>query len=164
MERNSAHRRSIFHSEPTKFFSEALILSLGSDCYRSFGELISVPAESRSWGYARLMDNHFQKLQDSKDLQKLLARSEEKAVVIFKHSTTCPISAGAYEEMSRVVGEVALVDVQSARDVSGEIATITAVEHQSPQVIILRNGKPVWHKSHWSITKEAVEKALSENA
>ena len=110
------------------------------------------------------MNNHFQKVQDLKALQDLLAQSAEKPVVIFKHSRTCPVSAGAYEEMARVVCEVVLVDVQSARDISSEITTSTGVEHESPQVIILRNGKPVWHTSHWSITKETVEKALRENA
>ncbi|HXM35950.1 MAG TPA: bacillithiol system redox-active protein YtxJ [Pyrinomonadaceae bacterium] len=109
------------------------------------------------------MNNHFQRVENLKALQELLAQSAEKPVVIFKHSTTCSVSAGAYEEMAAVGGEVALVDVQSARDISREIAMSTGVEHESPQVIILRNGKPVWHTSHWSITKETVEKALREN-
>ena len=109
------------------------------------------------------MNNHFQKVQDLDALHKLLEQSTEKSVVIFKHSTTCPISAGAYEQMKGVTAEVALVEVQSARDVSREIATSTGIEHESPQVIILRNGKPVWHSSHWDITRETVERALREN-
>jgi len=109
------------------------------------------------------MNNHFQKVQDLKALQELLEQSTEKPVVIFKHSTTCAISAGAYEQMAGLNGEVALIDVQSARDISREIAMTTGVEHESPQVIIMRNGKPVWHTSHWDITRETVEKALREN-
>ena len=110
------------------------------------------------------MNNHFQKVQDLKTLQELLAQSAEKPIVIFKHSTTCPVSAGAYAEVAGVSSEVALVDVQSARDISSEIAMSTGVGHESPQVIILRNGKPVWHASHWSIKKETIEKALRENS
>jgi bacillithiol system protein YtxJ len=109
------------------------------------------------------MNNHFQRVQDLPALQALLEQSSEKPVVIFKHSTTCPISAGAYVELAGLKDEVALVEVQSAREVSREIAISTGVEHESPQVIILRNGKPVWHSSHWEITKETVEKALREN-
>jgi bacillithiol system protein YtxJ len=53
--------------------------------------------------------------------------------------------------------------VQTGRDISREIAMSTGVEHESPQVIIMRNGKSVWHTSHWNITRETVEKALREN-
>lgn len=110
-----------------------------------------------------MTNNHFQKIQDHEALQELLKQSQDKPVIIFKHSTACPISTGAYEEMAGLGGEVALVEVQSARDLSREIATSTGIKHESPQVIILRHGKPVWHSSHWNITKEKVEKALLEN-
>lgn len=110
------------------------------------------------------MNNHFQRVQDLQALQLLLEQSGKKPVVIFKHSTTCSVSAGAYAQMAGLKDEVALVEVQSARDISREIAISTGIEHQSPQVIILRHGKPVWHTSHWDITKETVEKALLENA
>lgn len=109
------------------------------------------------------MNNHFQKVQDLKALHDLLEQSSETPIVIFKHSTTCPISAGAYEQMAALEGAVALVEVQSARDISREIASSMGVRHESPQVIILRHGKPVWHSSHWEITKETVERALLEN-
>ena len=110
------------------------------------------------------MNNHFQIVQDLQALQALLEQSREKPIVIFKHSTTCPISASAYQQMAALKFEVALVEVQNARDISREIAANTGVEHETPQVIILRNGKPVWHTSHWEVTKETVEKALSENS
>ena len=109
------------------------------------------------------MNNHFLKINDLNALEELFERSTEKSVVIFKHSTTCPISSGAYQQMAELKDEVALVEVQSARDISREIASSTGVEHQSPQVIILRHGKPVGHSSHWNITRETVEKALREN-
>jgi bacillithiol system protein YtxJ len=109
------------------------------------------------------MKDHFQRVRDLKALHELLDQSTERPVVIFKHSTTCPISAGAYEQMAALKGEVALVEVQSARDISREIAMSTGVDHESPQVIILRNGRPVWHRSHWDITRESVEKALRDN-
>lgn len=109
------------------------------------------------------MNNHFHKVRDLSTLNELLSQSTEKPIVIFKHSTTCPISAGAYEQLAHLDGDVALVEVQSSRDISREIAVSTGIEHESPQVIILRNGKPVWDASHWDITKEKVEQALIEN-
>jgi len=110
------------------------------------------------------MNNHFDEVRDLKTLQDLIEQSTAKPVVIFKHSTSCPISAAAYEQMATLEGEVALVVVQGAREVSREIALSTGINHESPQVIVLRNGKPVWHTSHWDITKEAVAGALREYA
>ena len=109
------------------------------------------------------MKNNFVKITDSQSFEKLLKDSNEQPVVIFKHSTTCPISSAAYREMEGYPGEIALVEVQSARDLSREIGMRTGVKHESPQVIILRNGKAVWHASHWKITGEAVERAVRDN-
>jgi bacillithiol system protein YtxJ len=109
----------------------------------------------------------FVEVDDSGALEELFARSSSEPVVLFKHSTTCPISARAYRQMSQLdrerVGEVALVVVQTARPVSDEIARRTGVSHASPQAFVLRGGKAVWDASHFDITVEAVESAVNEN-
>jgi bacillithiol system protein YtxJ len=109
----------------------------------------------------------FVPVADAATLEEFFARSQEAPVVLFKHSTTCPISARAHRQMSQLsraaVGDVALVVVQTARPVSEEIARRTGVEHHSPQAIILRGGKAVWDASHFDITADAVERAVGEN-
>jgi bacillithiol system protein YtxJ len=109
----------------------------------------------------------FVAVADAAALEELFARSKDAPVVVFKHSTTCPISARAHRQMSQLsraaVGEVALVVVQTARPVSEEIARRTGVEHHSPQAIILRDGKPVWNASHFDITTDAVERAVQDS-
>jgi bacillithiol system protein YtxJ len=110
------------------------------------------------------MSNHFQEVQEPGALEELINRSEKGPVVIFKHSTACPVSANAYDQMSALKSEVTLVVVQRARALSQEIATTTGISHESPQVIILRNGKPVWHKSHWDIDSESVAQAMEQNS
>jgi bacillithiol system protein YtxJ len=62
--------------------------------------------------------------------------------------------------MEHVDADVRLVEVQSARDVSREIADRTGVRHESPQVIVLRNGKAVWNASHFDVTATAVAAAV----
>ena len=109
------------------------------------------------------MNNHFTPVNDSVELQSLFALSAERPVVLFKHSLTCPISAAAYEEMSALDGDVSLIVVQRARDVSREVERLTGIRHESPQAIILRRGRPVWNASHWKITRSAVEAAMREN-
>jgi bacillithiol system protein YtxJ len=108
------------------------------------------------------MKNHLVKTTSVESLAELLSRSAQQPVVIFKHSTTCPISAVAYDEMEQFDGDVALVEVQSARELSRQIERQTGIPHESPQVLVLANGKVVWNASHWKVKAEAVAKAVSE--
>jgi len=100
------------------------------------------------------------KIKDVESFEELASRSQNAPVVVFKHSTTCPISAAAYNEMSRFEGEVALVEVQRARSLSREIEQRTGVPHESPQVLVLRKGKVVWEASHWKVKANAVQEAV----
>jgi bacillithiol system protein YtxJ len=106
------------------------------------------------------MDNHFVRITDTKAFEEWADRSKERLVVIFKHSLTCPISASAYDQMAQFDGEVALIEVQRAPELSREIENSLGVEHESPQVIILRKGRVVWNASHFGITADAVTKAM----
>jgi bacillithiol system protein YtxJ len=99
----------------------------------------------------------FNPVTDESALEELFTLSSSQPVILFKHSTTCPISAAAYQEMSGYGGEVSLVVVQNARDLSRRIEQLTGVRHESPQAIILRDGKAVWSASHWNITADAVK-------
>jgi bacillithiol system protein YtxJ len=108
------------------------------------------------------MENHFIRITDTKSYEDLIIRSKERPVVIFKHSLTCPISAAAYDQMAQFDGEVALIEVQRARELSREIENRLGVAHESPQVIVLRNGQVVWDASHFSITAEAVAAAVKK--
>ena len=111
-----------------------------------------------------MMDNHFLKVEDARALEDLLTRSQKTPVIIFKHSTTCPISASAYREMQQVHDEVNLIEVQSASALSREIEKKLGIRHESPQVIVLRHGKAVWNASHWQIKANAVTTAVLDHS
>ena len=93
--------------------------------------------------------------------QKVLEQSNEKPIVVFKHSTTCPISAGAYEEFQAFDKQIDryLVKVIESRPVSNEISVDLGIQHESPQAFVIANGKAVWDASHRKITKKELEKA-----
>jgi monothiol bacilliredoxin len=110
------------------------------------------------------MPNRFIRVTETGSLQELIQRSKAVPIVIFKHSTTCPISAAAYREMSNYDGDVALVEVQKARELSREIEATTGIRHESPQVLVLRNGQVVWDASHFKIKNDAVLAAVVNNA
>ena len=106
------------------------------------------------------MGNHFVRVNDTESFNALAERSNERPVVIFKHSLTCPISSAAYEQMTGYDGEVALIEVQLARQLSNEIENKLGVPHESPQVIVLSKGEVAWNASHFKITAEAVADAV----
>jgi bacillithiol system protein YtxJ len=110
------------------------------------------------------MGKSFFKINNKEALDKLITDSKSKPVVIFKHSTACGISSAAYREMEKFDGQVNLVEVQSARDVSRELADLTGIRHETPQVIVLKDGKAVWNASHFDVKAGAVLKALESQA
>jgi bacillithiol system protein YtxJ len=65
--------------------------------------------------------------------------------------------------MEQFDGDVNLLVVQSAREVSRELANLTGVRHETPQVIILRDGKAVWDASHFDVSAAAVADAVASN-
>jgi bacillithiol system protein YtxJ len=111
---------------------------------------------------------NFAPVTDAGAFDELITRSHDAPVVLFKHSTTCPISARAHNQMSKlpagVADQVSLLVVQGAGELSRRVAAQTGIRHESPQTIILRNGQAVWSASHFDITAEAVEQAVRENA
>jgi bacillithiol system protein YtxJ len=102
------------------------------------------------------------------EFDRALRESQDRPVVIFKHSPRCSVSAfalGSYRKLAEGAGKDALfavVDVLEARALSDEIARQTGVRHQTPQAFVLRDGRVVWSGSHWDITDDAIRRALEE--
>lgn len=84
--------------------------------------------------------------------------------LLFKHSTTCPISAKAHEEFQSFVSEnptpSAIVHVIEDRPVSNQIAEDFGIKHESPQIFLIEDGEVRWNTSHWKIKKDAIKEAL----
>ena len=53
-----------------------------------------------------------------------------------------------------------LVDVLGQRPLSQRIAADLSIRHESPQVIVLQAGKPMWHASHYDVTADTLEKQV----
>ena len=110
------------------------------------------------------MGNSFFRIDDHTTLENLLTDSTKKPVIVFKHSNACSISARAYREMEKLGDQVNILEVQSAREVSRELASLTGVRHETPQVIVLRDGKAVWNASHFDVKADNVLKAIESNS
>lgn len=105
-------------------------------------------------------------LHDVQSLDAAIAESRERPVLLFKHSRFCGVSCEALDELqSHIDGapqNVAykMITVQTHRSVSDKAAELLGLRHQTPQAILLRNGKVVWNASHFSITASKLDQAL----
>jgi len=95
-------------------------------------------------------------LEDLGQLNEIITRSEEQPVVIFKHSTRCSVSRMALKQFENefdLKEQVTsyFLDLIAFRDVSNEIASRFDVVHQSPQLLLVTNGKCVYNVSHSDI-------------
>jgi len=92
----------------------------------------------------------------------LLEKSSEKPLVIFKHSTRCPISTMALDRFSEMALDIAaesnlvMIDVIADRNISLYVAEHLGVTHQSPQVLIVQNKKAIFDNSHNGINGKEV--------
>ncbi|HEV8427717.1 MAG TPA: bacillithiol system redox-active protein YtxJ [Pyrinomonadaceae bacterium] len=109
------------------------------------------------------MGKNFFKIDNQAALENLLTDSTKKPVIVFKHSNACSISARAYREMEKL-DDVNILEVQSARAISNEVEDLTGVRHETPQVIVLRDGKAVWNASHFDVVAADVMKAVESHS
>lgn len=114
--------------------------------------------------------SNWQSLTALDTLDAITEASYHRPQLLFKHSTRCGISAGAKMRLDRGVealGEefdLYYLDLLSFREVSNGIADRFHVLHQSPQVIVVRNGKASYHMSHQLITVERILDQLNQAA
>lgn len=110
-------------------------------------------------------------LTDSKQLEEIIAESRIKPVLIYKHSTRCNISRTALDRLERkwdsgAVGDVRryFLDLLNFRDISNKIADLFQVEHESPQVLVISEGRSVLDLSHFDIDFDRIQVAIVPNA
>ncbi len=101
-------------------------------------------------------------LENIEQLEDIVRDSQSKSIAIFKHSTTCPISFAAKMRMDELVsanenaGEYYYLDLLQFRTISNEIAERFQVHHESPQIVVLKNGEVIYDESHLDIQAEEV--------
>ena len=95
-------------------------------------------------------------LDDIAQLDVIKQKSLEKPQLIFKHSTTCGISrmvlnmfTSKYDFDDQL--DAHFLDLHSYRNISNEVAATFGVVHQSPQLLVIKNGEVAYHTSHGAI-------------
>ncbi|HTH56917.1 MAG TPA: bacillithiol system redox-active protein YtxJ [Cyclobacteriaceae bacterium] len=105
-------------------------------------------------------------LREQAQIENIREESKKQPVLIFKHSTRCSISRTALDRLERNWKpeiKTYYLDLLSYRNISNQIAEYFGVEHESPQVLVVKDGKPVYVRSHLSIDVDEITKAISTN-
>jgi bacillithiol system protein YtxJ len=108
---------------------------------------------------------NWNELTDLGQLNEIIAISNEKPVAIFKHSTRCSVSRMALKQFENEFNNSDKVtpyflDLIEYRAISNEIATRFGVTHQSPQLILIKEGKAIYNVSHSDIDAEELGKKV----
>lgn len=106
------------------------------------------------------MTANFVTVESLEVLDALFEESHRRPVVLFKHSNSCGISAHIFEQVGEVDARVNVIVIQENRQISNAIAERTGHRHQSPQAFVIRDGKAVYHATHYGITAKDIEAGL----
>ena len=94
-----------------------------------------------------------------------IKKSKEYSV-IFKHNTTCPISKGVHSRLEAEkipnVEAVYLLDLLAHRDLSDAVAADFGIQHESPQLLLIKDGRCVYNEWGYDISADAAAAAAKE--
>ena len=105
-------------------------------------------------------------LTDEAQIAQIIEESNTQPVVIFKHSTRCSISSMAKNRLDREEApqgsKFYYLDLISYRDLSNKVAEVFHVHHESPQVLLIKNGECVYDESHNGITIQELAEEIGQ--
>lgn len=94
-------------------------------------------------------------------LDEIISKSSERPQVIFKHSTRCSVSSVALNRLQKAgfPGQIDFyyLDLIAHRNISNKIAELFKVQHESPQILLIKEGKCVYDESHLGISMDEIE-------
>jgi bacillithiol system protein YtxJ len=104
----------------------------------------------------------WKKIESEEDLQKAIESSFHNRIAIFKHSTSCFISKTVLKNFEKEIEnldqkvELYYLDLLAHRSLSNKIAEDFGVRHESPQLIVIENGKAISNASHQHISADQI--------
>lgn len=106
-------------------------------------------------------------LEHMEQLSEIEQKSHQLPVVIFKHSTRCGISRMVLGNLEKDFDlpkdgdyQLYFLDLLKNREISAEIQSRFGVVHESPQLLVIRNGKCIYHRSHHGIDFQELKQNL----
>ncbi len=104
---------------------------------------------------------NWNELNDLAQLDAIIEESKTQPVVIFKHSIRCSISFMAKSRLERDTQPEGIkfyyLDLINHRDISNKVAELFSVHHESPQILLIKNGECTFEESHNGINMAEIE-------
>lgn len=106
-------------------------------------------------------------LLNEQQIEEIKTNSFSKPQIIFKHSIRCSISGMARNRLDKSMVPEGMdfyfLDIINHRNISNKIAADFNVHHQSPQVLIIKNGVSTYNESHSGIHMEEIISSAKES-
>jgi bacillithiol system protein YtxJ len=108
-------------------------------------------------------------LTSDEQLEALAAAIGDRVQFIFKHSTRCPVSGAALKRIENIeeqlskLSDVYYLDLLRYRQLSNRVSTMFGVVHQSPQMLLIKEGRCLYHASHSGIRPDTLLTALTQH-
>jgi len=105
-------------------------------------------------------------LTELNQLKEIAAKSSDKPILIFKHSTRCGISRMVLKNFEKEYDiedsemDSYFLDLLKFRNISNEVASQYKVYHQSPQIIVIKNNEVIYNASHGDIVINTLKEIL----
>ena len=118
------------------------------------------------------MDHNLTTLREVAELEKVLDDSHQRPLLLFKHSYSCGVSAEALDELRAHIEDASaaakpvryvMVTVQTHRELSNRIAERLGIRHETPQAILVHEGRVVWSASHFRVNATEIQNALARS-
>ena len=109
-----------------------------------------------------------EELTSEEAFDAFVAASRERPVFLFKHSSACIVSSMAWKQVESYLQKtgdpapVYLVKVIESRHISDMAAERLELKHASPQLMLVKDGKVVWHTSHYGVLRPRIARAARE--
>ena len=102
----------------------------------------------------------FNQIISEEQLDALFEDSRLHPVALLKHSNTCGISANVMYDLREIDAEINVIVIQQNRDLSNAVAIRIGHRHQSPQAFVIKDGKAIYHATHYGIDPLEIESKL----
>jgi len=113
------------------------------------------------------MEASWKVLTSNEQVDRVVKDSFTSPQVIFKHSIRCSLSESIYNHLNewnkdQQVLTIHYLDIINYRPVSNYIEALFGILHESPQIILLQQGKVQYHESHYRIKGDKLEEEVNE--
>ena len=104
-------------------------------------------------------------LKNNGQIKEIIEKSKARPQIIFKHSSRCSISSMAKGRLERSLApdnaDFYFLDLIAYRSVSNQVSAEFKVSHESPQILVIKNGQSIYDESHGYITMDEIEEQIS---